>query len=441
MKKVIFLFLALLAFANAYPQKQWSLEECINYAYENNLQIKRSQLSVDYNKNNYNQSKFNTLPNLNGQFSHSYSSGKALNYNVLVENNQWASNAGLSSELTVFNGLQIFNNIQLQKYLFMQSQADMQKVKNDISLALTLAYLQILFDKELVDVAKSKLEVTSLQAERTKRLVEVGNLAQGEYFEIKAQEAIDKLNHVNALNNLDIAYLNLNQMLDLDSLGGFEIVVPELEIGLIALLENVDNVYTKAVENMPQIKSAEYALKGSEKQRSMAWGQLSPNVSLNGYLSSQYFQLKDSGGNIIDYPYKDQMDDNFRKQISLNVSVPIFNRFQVKKSISNSKIGVMDSKLALDQAKLNLYKEIQQAHADAVASMEKYNSSLEAVKSNQEAFKYTQQKFEVGLVNSVDFNISKTNLLKAESDMLQAKYEYIFKLKILDFYMGNPIVL
>ncbi len=445
MKQTVLFLLAFFVITSAYSQKKWSLEECINYAYENNLQIKRQQLNVGYNKNNYGQSQFNMLPNLNGQWNHNYSSGKTIDYNRFEYVNQsyWSGNMWLGSEVILFSGLTNFNDMLQKKYKFLQSQADLEKTKNDIALALTVAYLNILFAKERVEVAKNKLEVTTLQAERTKKLVEVGNTAQGEYYEIKAQEANDKLALLNEKNNLEITYLDLIQLLDLDSIGGFDIVVPEkLEVELIAPPQSVEYIYNKSLEHLPQIKSAELEVKSTEKDLSKAWGRLSPSVSLNGSIYSRYSQLAELPSDpTASYPYSDQLKDFFYKQIGFTVSVPIFNRMQVKTNISNAKLGVMNSQLVLDQTRLALYKEIQQAHADALAAMEEYNASMEAVKANEEAFKYARQKFEVGLMNSVDFNVIKNNLITAQSALIQAKYKYIFRLKILDFYIGNPIVL
>lgn len=447
MKKVI-LFLCsvvMLGLAQANAQKVWSLQECITYALENNLQVKRQELNVKSYKNNYGQSYFNTLPDLNGDVSQSFSSGQSYDYykSEYIDQNYWSTSIGLSSYVTLFGGFQIINNIIKSKYDFLKSQSDLQESKNEISLELALAYLQVLFSKELVDVAKSKLDVTSLQAERTRKLMDVGNVAQGDYLQIKAQESTDKTSLINARNDQELAYLDLTQLLDLDSIGGFDIVVPQgIEVELLSPLESVGIVYAKALEAMPQIKSAEYALKSSEKQLAMARGEASPSVTLGGSLSSFYSQVASDPANADSkYTMKDQLRDYYNKQFSIGLSVPLFNRLEVKNSISNAKIQMEDYKLQLDQAKMTLYKEVQQAHADASAAREKYYSSVEAVKYNEEAFKYTSQKMEVGLVNSVDYNVSQNNLISAKSSMLQAKYEYIFKLKILDLYMDKPISL
>jgi outer membrane protein len=439
MKKVIFLLcsLIMLGLLPVRAQKAWSLEECINYALENNLTIKQQELNVEYYKNNYNQSKFNTLPNLNASINQGYYdvSGQTIINNQLVDTKSkyWSGIASLNSSVTLFNGFQTINDILQKKYLFLQSQSDQKKNENDVSIELANGYLQVLFDKELFEVAKSKLEVTSLQVERTKKLLDVGNVAQGELFQIKAQEANDKTSVINAKNTLDISILSLTQLLDIDSTAGFDIVIPQnIEIGLLAPLDPVQDIYAKALENMPEIKSAEYNLKSSEKLLNKSWGYLSPDVSVSG---SIYSNTSPSDS------YLKQIEDKNNKSVSVTISIPIFNQLQVKNSISNAKLQVQNDQLKLKQAKMALYKEVQQAHADASAAREKYYSSVEAVNSNEEAFKYTSQKMEVGLVNSVDYNVAQNNLVSAKSSMLQAKYEYIFKLKILDLYMGKPITL
>ena len=447
-KAIIFLcFLATLGLAPVKAQKVWSLEECINYALENNLQVKRQELNVQFNKNNYTQSYFNTLPNLNGQIGENFNSGRDFDYSAIPpayrNQNTWAGNLGLNSNVTLFGGFQIINTIMKSKYDFLKSKSDLEKSKNDISLELALAYLQILFTKELVDVSKSKLDVTSLQVERTRKMLEVGNVAQGEYLQIKAQEANDKTSLVTAQNNQDIAYLSLTQLLDLDSVRGFEVVVPQnIDVALLAPPEPIQDIFSKALETMPQIESAEYAVKSSEKQLAISWGQTSPTISLNAGLASFYNTGYTNPLNAAsEYPAKTQLKDFYVKQAGIGVSIPIFNRLQVKNSISNAQLQLQDTKLQLDIAKMALYKEVQQALTDALAAREKYASSVEAVNYNEEAFKYTSQKLEVGLVNSVDYNVAQNNLISAKSSMLQAKYEYIFKLKILDLYMGKPIVL
>jgi len=371
MKKVILFLctLATLGFLPVKAQKVWSLEECINYALENNLQIKRQELNVQYYKNNSNQSYFNALPNANAQINQGWSSGQTYDYfeSEYKNQNYWSSNWQLNSSFVLFNGLQTINNIAKSKYDFLKSRSDLDKAKNDISMQLALAYLQVLFTKELLTVSEKKLELTSLQAERTRKMLEVGNVAQGEFLQIKAQESNDKMGVVNAHNNLNIAYLDLTQLLDMDSTAGFDIVIPsDIEVTLLSPLETVPDIFDKALATMPQIKSAEYALKSSEKELSMAWGQLSPSLNLNGGLSTFYSQIAPDPLNppTAENPnppapsFKTQFKDYYNKQFGLGVTIPIFNRLQVKTSISNSKLQVSDYQLQLDIAKMALYKEV-----------------------------------------------------------------------------------
>src|SRR4030042_6560802 len=470
--KKFFLFLLTILTVNlstGYAQKVWTLEECINYAHQNKLQIKRQELSAKMSKNNFNQSKFNMLPNLNAGGSRNMNFGRSIDpfTNEFITENTNADNYYAQSSLNLFNGLQTYNTIQAYKYELLQNSEDVTKTKNDITLQIALAYLQILFNKEFVEVSLSQYEVTLMQIEKTKKMVDVGNIAVGELYKMEAQAASENLNITIARNNLKMAYLDLTQLLYLYSAEGFDVALPAgLEIDLNHGLEDVSTIYHAAVGYLPQIKSAEYQLKGYEKYLAIQRGKRSPQISLRGTYYTGYSDARSKidinsvsdmtigylvgdlnqpvtapSYGVTDYPYSEQIKDNAYKSLSLNISIPIFNNRQTETNISNAKISVMDSKLELDQTKQVLYKEIQQAHADAVAALEKYKSGMEAVRSNEEAFNYTQQKFDVGLINYVDYNISKNELLKANSELLQAKYEYIFKIKILDFYMGKPIVL
>lgn len=449
MKKVFIFICALIlpGLASLNAQKLWSLEECINYALEKNLQIKRQELNVQYYNNNLKQSYFNTVPNLNAQINETFTSGRVFDQFAepprYRDQNSWYGTGGLRSSVTLFNGFQIVNGIVKSRYDLLKSKSDLEKSKNDIQIQLALAYMQVLFSKELLEVARKRLDVTSLQVERSRKLLEVGNIAQGEYLQMKAQEANDRTSLINEENNLTIAILNLTQLLDLDSTAGFDVVVPrDIDVELVTPVPSIQEIYLKALENMPQIKSAQYAVMSSEKQLAMAKGQVSPSISLNGDLSTFYStENVDRENPGVDYKVSKQLRDDYLKQVSLGISIPIFNRLLVRNSISNAKLQVEDFKIQLEQAEMLLYKEVQQAHADALAAREKYNSSVEAVNFNEESFKYTSQKMEVGLVNSVDYNIAQSNLTKAHADMLQAKYEYIFTLKILDLYMGKPITL
>ena len=284
-----------------------------------------------------------------------------------------------------------------------------------------------------------------MQVEKNQRLVEVGNVARGDLLEIQAQAASEKLNLVEAGTKYQGSILELVQLLDLDSVGNFTVFKPDIDIQMVGLPSEVNDIYNVAVKIMPEVKSGEYLVKSQEKRVAYNQGARSPELYLRGLYYSRYlFNATnpldpDPLNPTLSYPLSDQIKDNRYAEMTVGISIPIFNRFNTQTNIGKSKILLNDYNLALEQDKQVLYKSIQQAHSNALAALERYNSAQEAVKSNEEAFNYTTQKFEVGLVNSVDFSVAKNNLFKAQSDLARAKYEYIFRMKILDFYQGNQI--
>jgi len=267
----------------SYAQGKWSLEKCVNYAIENNIQIKQQKLNTEYNSNNLFQSKMGVLPNINGSASHSYSFGRALDESTyeFTDNQKTQSNSfGLNASVNLFAGLQTVNTIKQNSYNYLASIKDLEKTINDISLSIALGYLQILFSKELLEIAKNQIDITLQQVERTTQLYEAGSVAHGKLLEIQAQAAAEELQVVNAQNQLDISYLNLTQMLDLDSVGNFEIEFPELNVKEEdELLRSVNSIYTTAKGILPEIKGSEYRLKSSERGLAIANGALSPRLS------------------------------------------------------------------------------------------------------------------------------------------------------------------
>ncbi|RLD63286.1 MAG: hypothetical protein DRJ01_04100 [Bacteroidetes bacterium] len=429
---------------NGFSQESWGLQKCINYALDNNIQIKKQKLNSEISENNLKQSKYNLLPSLNGSASHSFSFGKTADMSSYqyVDQKFQSGNMALQAQVNLFNGLRDYNAVKQNEFNLLASLQDVEKAKNDISLNIVSAYLQILFNKEALSNSENELEITKQQVERTKKLVDAGNLAKGSLLEIISQQATEKVSVINNKNQLNMSYLTLTQMLDLDSIGNFEIEVPELSISNIGEIPVIDTIYAQAENNFPQIKSAKYRMKGSEKNLLISKGQRYPQLSLRGSYYSRYSELaKDPLDPTADYSYKDQLGDYAGSQISFSLSIPIFNKFAVKTSVDNAKISLLSAKYDYDLTKQQVYKDIQQAISDANAALESYQARKEALVSMEESFKYTQQKFNLGLVNSLDFNTSKNNLNKAKSDLLQAKYQYIFKLKILDFYQGKQIQL
>jgi outer membrane protein len=433
---------------SVFSQKTWSLEDCILYAFENNIQIKQQTLNTDMYQNNLFQSKANLLPNLNASGNVSQSFGRALDATTYDFYDQQikSSSFSVSSSVTLFNGLQQYNTIQQNKLDLLSSIEETEKIKNEISLMIAAAYLQILMDMELLAVAENQLNITNLQVDRTRKLVDAGSLAKGTLLEIQSQAASEELMVINSQNGLETAYLNLTQLLDLDSTGGFTIEVPEL--GMIVdkpITMSIGNIFDEARSFLPQIKSAEYQLESAEKNLFIARGARSPRLILSGSYGSSYSDIR----KLMDpetltfkkYPFSDQMKDNANTVIGLGLNVPIFNGWMVNTYISNARLGIMNSRLQLENTENLLYKDIQKAYTDAVAARKKYLATEQALIAMEESFRYTEQKFEVGLVNTVDYNSEKNRLTQTQSELLQAKYDFIFRTKILDFYMGIPLSL
>ncbi|MDX9882765.1 MAG: TolC family protein [Prolixibacteraceae bacterium] len=436
------LFFLIVLSPGAQSQEVWPLQKCINYALENNIQVKQGALSSDYYGNELDQAKNNRLPNLNAYMSNDMSYGRSLSYDNTYQNVN-SNNAGgsLSSSVTLWNGSILSNQVKKAELDLKASMEDLQKAKDDIMLNIAAAYLEILFADELVTVAADQMGVTRLQIDRTSKLVDAGSLAKGSLLEIEAQLAREELQLVNEQNRLQLAYLNLYQLLELPSTETFKIEKPSLPmLGAGQTMINSMDIFKTAADVRPEIKSAEYKLKSAEKQLEIAKGYQYPTLSFGAnYYNSYNNKYKDGTGNNI--PLSDQIKNNERYGFGFDLSIPIFNRRQVRNGISNATIQKTNLELQLQSAKNLLRKDIEQAYTNALAALKRYMANEKAVVSMSEAFRYTEEKFTVGMVNSVEYNQSKNNLTKAKSDLLQAKYEYIFRTKILDFYAGKPIEL
>jgi outer membrane protein len=442
MKKFFVLIIGCLVISQGYvlaQQQAWSLEECIKYAIDHNIQIKQQTIQTKVQKNSLDQSKLNLLPTISGQASHDYSFGRALDQNTYTFYNQTVLQDYfyLGGRTDLFNGLQNLNTIQKNKYELLAGEQDLQRIRDNVSLNVAMAYLQILLNKELVTANENQLNITLQQIEKTKKLVDAGSVARGNLLQIEAQAAQEELSLITMKNQLETSYLNLTQLLEIESPAGFEIVVPEINVEQNSVVTgNIDEIYNLASQSRPEIKSSELKLTVSEYDLKIARGARSPSISLSHNFGTRYSYIKDMPGL---QSFQDQLKNNKNFGFGFSLNIPVLNGWQVNKNISNSKLAVESSQYTLEGTKKQLYKDIQQAYTDAVAALKKYNASAKAVSSSEESFRYTEQKFNVGMITPVDYNASKNQLLSAQSDMSQAKYEFIFKTKVLDFYKGLPL--
>ena len=436
-------YLLLLAlFASLQAQELWTLEKCINYAHQNNIQIKQSELNTQYQENNLKGKKNSRLPNLNAQVSQNQNFGRSLTYlNTYTNVNSAQTDFGLGTQMTVFQGMQITNAVKKTELDLKASIEDLAKAKDDLSLNIASTFLEILFAKELVKVSDEQIGITKQQLQQSQEKVNAGSLAKGALLDIEAQLAREELALVDARSQLQLAKLKLAQMLELVYSDSFDVEIPTLpEVGAQASVIAAQDIYLTALKQRPEIRASEYRYQSTEYQLKMAKGVYLPTLTFYAnYYNLYNNQYKDRNNESISF--SDQLSNNARKGLGLQMNIPIFNRMQSKVQVDNAKIQVLNTQLELEGTKKVLRQEIETAQTTAFTSFNRFQSSEKAVVSMQEAFRYSEEKFNVGMVNAVEYNTAKTSLLKASSDLLRAKYEFIFRSKILDFYQGIPITL
>ncbi len=471
MKKVL-LFLMLMAcslgiHAQTASAKEWTLQECIQQAIQSNIRVQQARLNAESARTQVIQNIGIALPDLNGSASHVYNFGKTIDpfTNTFANDKVLSQNFSIASNLTLFSGFRNINSISQARIFYQAVLHDIKKTENDISLSVASAYLQIIFNTELVLNARKQLLLTEQQVARTRKLVDAGSLAIGNLYDIQAQQASEELNLISMENQLQLSSLDLAQLMNLEDFSTFRIQVPLIEIPAQGPEVSAEQTYQAAITGMPQVKSAELKVKSSFKGLQVARGGISPRLSLFASMGTGYSGankeidqvslagfdttgITASGDPVLapafDYTYKgrefsDQIADNFNRSVGFRLTVPLMNGFQNRSAIRRAKIETESSELTLEQSKLDLRKEVQKAYLDASGALKKYNSANKALEAMLESFRYTQQRYDVGVINSFDYNTGKTRLAKAESDLLQAKYEYIFKLKVLDFYQGKPL--
>jgi outer membrane protein len=466
---LIFLFLTGFFISNAQDTpKVWKLEDCINYALDHNLDIKKQILSVEANKKQLLQSRLNLLPDLNANATNVWNFGQTIDMytNTFATSTVRSNNFYIQSNAVLFNGLTKVNTIKQNSINLLASQYDLDVLKNNISLAVAGYFLDMLLNTELLDVANNQIGITKGQVSRMEKLVEAGSSAKGDLLNIQAQEAAEALAVIQAENRLIISRLSLQQLIDLPVTPDFQIEKPLLKpVEETKSLLNPEQIFNFAVEKRPEIKSADLRVQSAMKTVALARGVLYPSLSFGGSWGTGYSGASQEVESTVYkrevigvtngshdtvfgyYPsntYKDksfskQITDNNNKSLGFYLRIPIFNGWTGRTNISLAKIQREKAELDLEIQKRDLRKSIEQAFTDASASLQQYNASLQKVAAQEESFKYTQQKFDVGMMTSFDYNNSKKDLAKAESELLQAKYDFIFKTTILDFYMGKPI--
>jgi len=427
--KVYLIFGALLITTLISAQKPWTLQQCVDTALANNRNVKQQALTKKTREISYQQARQNLLPDLNASAVQNWNFGRSLNVDNAYQNtNSSQTSVGIGSNLLLFDGLKMKYNIEARKADMYASESDLEKIKQDITMSVAAGFLQVLLNKELMQISTSQLELTKTKIEQRNGLVAAGKLAEGEMYELLAQEAKENQSRIQAENALKLSLLDLAQFLELDRFESLDIVAPDnLSVTELQLL-SAEAVYESAITHRAEIKGAEYRLKSNESNVMATKADFYPTLNLNAQYGTGYYNL--SG--VPNKSFSTQFSENMSTVLSLNLRVPIFNKFDVRNRVHTAQINVESSKLSIVNAKLELKKSIQQAYYNALGARSRWDAAVKSETASREAYRFTNQKFEAGRATLYELYQAKSNLTQVLSEQAQAKYEYFFRTKILE---------
>ncbi len=456
MKTLISTLIAFFVITTLFAQdKKWTLKECVDYALEHNLSVKRAKYTTDLRKVDIATAKGNFLPGASASASQNFNFGSFFDpgSNSRISSDTRSNRFGLNAQVNLFNGFSNKNNLIQSKTSYEASKLDLEKMKNDISLNIVNSYLNVLFNKENLKIAKAQVIISKEQLERTKELVDAGVQPKGNLLDVEATKVNDENAVVTAENNLALSLLELSQLLQIPN-QGFDIEEIPVNIDSVTLLyNNTEEIFSKAVESQPEIKSAELALQNSETGIKIAKADYLPTLSLNAGLNTVYSHRQGKeddffipGNTTTDPPilvkngFFDQLDNNLGEFYGFSLSIPVFNRGQVKANVNRAKINQEISKVNLDDTKRALREAIERAYINARATLKEYEAAEKSVKAQEQSFKFARERYNLGATNSFDFEQVRNRLVNAQSSLVRAKYNYVFRTKLLEFYYGIPIV-
>jgi outer membrane protein len=450
----------------AQDSKRLSLQQCIDQAWNNNLQLRQSLLQVQQSDINLLQSKAQSLPSLNASANHTYNTGRRIDpfTNQFADQRVLSQNFSLSSGVNLFAGLSNWNSIKANSESLKAAKLSAEQIKNDIALQVANAFLTVLLADELLKIADSQFVLAEKQTERAKLLLDAGRSAMGDYLQVEANRDNESLNVVSARNNKEAALLTLAQLIQLDQVNGFDVLAPDFsttEVKLPAF--DANQVYTNALQWQPGILSAERNVTSAYFLLKAARGQYLPTLSafggigtgyselsrkVTGYTTqSQYLGLLNGVPVSLDVdvpqyaltPFNEQLDQNFNRTFGFSLNVPLFNNLRTRSQVNLQKIAVDNARIQSDIQKNQLRRDIQTAWQNAKAAYERLSATTKALSATEKAFEYTTTRYEAGLLNIYDFTAGRNQLVAAQSNQAQARFELILRLKVLDFYLGKPI--
>ncbi len=418
-------------------ERVWSLEDCINHALEHNLTVQQSALAVQQKEIELNTAQSRRLPGVSASASQNFSFGRGLTADNTYANSNTASTSfSLGGDLPLFQGFDISNGIKISKLDLASATADLEKARDDIRVAVAQAYVQILYNEELLKVASQQTAHDEQLLEQVEARYLAGKASEAEISAQRATLAQSRLSETQASNSLILSKLDLTQLLELPSPDGFGVVAPDVSELELQLLMTPEEIYARAVEVRPAVQSALIQLESAGVNIDRAKGGYLPTLSLSGGIGTNYYNTSKMNSP----SFSEQLRNNFSQYVGLSMNIPVFSRFSTRNSVRIAKINRVNMQLQLENVKKNLYKEIQQAYYNAVASQTKYVSSEESAESAARHYELTEQKYLNGKASITDYNDAKNSYLQAESEHLKARYECLFQTRLLDFYKGEGIV-
>jgi outer membrane protein len=450
----------------------WTLQECVEYALANNLQIKRSELSLELSSIDRRQAKLALLPSANAFASYGYNWGRGIdpvtNQFISSQRNGYTS-LGASGDIDLFNGFRLQNNIKQSNAEFEASEEDLATTRNDVTLNVISLFVNVLFNKELLANAKSQLASSQQQFERTQKLVAAGSLPKSDELNLDAQVATNELNVINQENALNLSLLQLQQALQLPANDNFDVEVQEITAEDLVLEQTREEIFQVAKGTMPEIRGARYRIESTSFGVKASRGNLYPRLSISGSINSNYssasatrfvpdggfssfetgyfvqgtnapvYGLQPTGSFREIYGFNDQVKDNLYKSVSMTLSIPIFNNFNARAAVQRAMISNEQAKINAREVENTLRQTVETSYNNAIAASKAYNSSLRQVQAREEAYRMVKQRFDIGAANYVEYQVAENDLFQSRSDLSRGKYEFVFRKKVLDFYLGNPL--
>ena len=424
-------------------QEIWTLEKCIEYAWANNLNVKQQNIEVSRAENQLTQDKLDFIPSLNASLGHNLNWGRSVdlqNLEIIHNKLSQSTSASVNSSVYLLDGLSRIYGLKSSRKSLEISLQEVERLKDEISVSIVQSYLQILLSREILTAARESFQSMSEQRDRTALLVEAGSQPYSSLLELESQLASERVQVVTARNQVTTSTLALQQLLDLPYDKDFRIAVPDINLTIgTYTMDSPDDIYASA-QSMPVIQSARLALDKGDLDLKSAQGQYWPKISLSAsygtFYSSSSFAPDGST-----YPFFEQFRDNINPSVSIGLSIPIFNNWNVRTSVRNARLSRRSLEIDLRLKQQNLYKEIQTAVTEADTYYRQMEAAQANVASMEESFRYVEEKFNAGALNGTDYTVARTNLFKARSEYIQAKYQFVFQLKIIDYYKGIPFTL